>query len=514
MRVLLIYSNQSRELVPAPPVGVSYVASASEAAGHSTRLLDLAFSRDVAADITAAIRDFRPEVIGLSIRNIDNLVQQRFDSPQAALRAQIAVIRREARHADGSPVPLVLGGPAVSVLGERALEIFDADFAVIGEGEHSFPPLLAALEAGDAAALTEVDGLCWRRGGEVVLNPVRRLGSFAASGMERWVDWGGYQRRGGTWPIQTKRGCPMRCSYCAYPLIEGRRGRLREPAEVVDEIERVLRETGGTGRGRVRTFEFVDSTFNVPAAHAIAICEEIIRRRVGASFTAMGINPRDVPPELFPTMKRAGFNSVMITPETASAAMLENYVKGFTMAEVEQTLQYVREAKLKSMWFFMLGGPGETMDSCAETIAFARDRLRGRYFFSVFFTGIRVLPGTLLARQAVERGHLDPATDLSGGVFYLSPAIDEQAVIDRINAAIVRNPGIVHAAEGGAGVQQHLYRVLHALGVAPPYWRFLPEFLGFPPLHFLRSRNPETRAAQARAEPMADDGIAVAGDRG
>jgi hypothetical protein len=34
MRVLLVYSNQSRELVPAPPVGLSYVASATEAAGH------------------------------------------------------------------------------------------------------------------------------------------------------------------------------------------------------------------------------------------------------------------------------------------------------------------------------------------------------------------------------------------------------------------------------------------------------------------------------------------------
>ncbi|HEY5763024.1 MAG TPA: radical SAM protein [Rhodocyclaceae bacterium] len=495
MRVLLIYSNQSRELVPAPPVGVSYVASASEAAGHSTRLLDLAFSRDVAADIRTAIRALRPEVVGLSIRNIDNLVQQRFESPQAALLAQIAVIRREARRADGTPVPLVLGGPAVSVLGEAAITIFDADFAVIGEGETSFPQLLSALEAGDSAALAAVEGLCWRREGEVVVNPVGRLGQFAGSGMERWVDWDAYQRQGGTWPIQTKRGCPMRCSYCSYPLIEGRRGRLREPAEVVDEIERVLRETSCNGGVRPRTFEFVDSTFNVPASHAIAICEEIIRRRVGTSFTAMGINPRDVPPELFPIMKRAGFNSVMITPESASPAMLENYVKGFTMAEVEQTLQHVRAAKLKSMWFFMLGGPGETMETCEESIAFARDRLRSRYFFTVFFTGIRVLPGTLLARQAIERGHLDPAADLSGGVFYLSPAVDEQRVIDRINAAIVRNPAIVHAAEGGSRSQPPLYRALNALRVAPPYWRFLPEFLGFPPLHFLRSRNPSIRAA-------------------
>ncbi|MBK7474074.1 MAG: hypothetical protein IPI73_28855 [Betaproteobacteria bacterium] len=92
--------------------------------------------------------------------------------------------------------------------------------------------------------------------------------------------WGPYQAGGGTWPLQTKRGCSMRCSYCAYPLIEGRRGRQRAPGDVVDEIERVLHATGVQGCTRPRTFEFVDSTFNVPSEHAIAICEEIIRRGV------------------------------------------------------------------------------------------------------------------------------------------------------------------------------------------------------------------------------------------
>jgi radical SAM superfamily enzyme YgiQ (UPF0313 family) len=86
--------------------------------------------------------------------------------------------------------------------------------------------------------------------------------------------WRRYEREGGTWPIQSKRGCPLTCSYCVYPLIEGRRPRLREAREAVDEIEQMLADV------RPRAFEFVDSTFNVPARHAIELCEEIIRRRV------------------------------------------------------------------------------------------------------------------------------------------------------------------------------------------------------------------------------------------
>ncbi|MBK8741891.1 MAG: cobalamin-dependent protein [Betaproteobacteria bacterium] len=498
MRVLLVYSNQSRELVPAPPVGLSYVASATRAAGHEVRLLDLAFSREPQRELATAIAGHAPDVVGLSIRNIDNVVLQRFESPRAALLAQVRIIRECAVGKDAKPAPLVLGGPAVSILAERALEIFGADYAITGEGEQAFPALLSALESGQA--LEGIAGLCWRRNGVLTRNPTQLLPGFAHSGMEDWVAWGPYQAGGGTWPLQTKRGCSMRCSYCAYPLIEGRRGRQRAPGDVVDEIERVLHATGVQGFTRPRTFEFVDSTFNVPSAHAIAICEEIIRRGVSTNFTAMGLNPRDVPPELLPLMKRAGFNSVMITPEAGCAAMLENYRKGFTMADVETTLERVRASGLKSMWFFMLGAPGETMATCAESIGFARDRLAGRRFLSVFFTGIRVLPATELARQAVASGYLTADADLAEARFYVAPGIDEQQVIDLVDAAIARNPCIVHAAEGGStNTQETLYRALHALGVAPPYWRFLPEMLSFPPLHFLRRRNPAVKAGRVAA---------------
>jgi radical SAM superfamily enzyme YgiQ (UPF0313 family) len=490
MRILLIYSNQSRELVPAPPVGLSYVASATRAAGHEVKLLDLAFAEDLMEELTSGIKAFKPDVVGLSIRNIDNVIHQRFDSPLQSLLEQIAVIRAYARTPDGKPVPLVLGGPAISILAEKALAVFGADYAIVGEGEIAFPMLLEALEIG--APLTGVSGLCYSKAGQSVRNRTALMPAFAHSGMQQWVSWKHYQRGGGTWPIQTKRGCPMSCIYCAYPLVEGKRCRLRDPGEVVNEIEQVLRDVGP------RTFEFVDSTFNIPASHAIRICEEIIRRGVKASFTAMGINLRDVPADLFSLMKRAGFNSMMITAEAGCDSMLENLSKGYTMQEVNSCLDLAAASGLKSMWFFMLGGPGETMATCEETIRFAETRLTGRQFLSVFFTGIRLLPDTALARQAVEAGYIPPETDLSKGIFYLSPEIDEQRIIDRINQAIFRNPCIVHAAEGSTtGQQSLLYGGLHAMGVAPPYWRFLPEMLSFPPLRYLRGRNPSVRAVES-----------------
>lgn len=492
MRILLIYSNQSRELVPAPPVGLSYVASAARAAGHEVKLLDLAFADDLLGMLADAIAAFRPEVVGLSIRNIDNVIHQRFDSPLAALQQQVAVIRAKARAADGSPVPLVLGGPAISILAERSLDVFGADYAIVGEGESAFPALLEALSRNESPAA--IAGVCYRRDGAATRTPPSLLRSFTPSGMQGWISWRQYEKGGGTWPIQTKRGCPMKCVYCAYPLVEGRRYRQRDAREVVDEIEQVLRDVGP------RTFEFVDSTFNLPAAHGVAICEEILRRGVKANFTAMGVNPLDVPAELFPLMKRAGFNSMMITAEAGCDPMLANLRKGFTMQEVKSCLALVKKAGIKSMWFFMLGGPGETMATCEETIGFAQANLTGRQFATVFFTGIRILPDTALARHAVEAGYCRPDTDFSQGLFYLSPEIDEEKVLARIHQAIVANPSIVHAAEGGTSfAQQLVYRILNTLGVAPPYWRFLPEMLSFPPLRYLRSRYPSVTAGKATA---------------
>ncbi|MDP5240111.1 cobalamin-dependent protein [Uliginosibacterium sp. 31-16] len=488
MRILLIYSNQSREMEPAAPVGLSYVASATQAAGHEVKLLDLAFSLDLTGDLAAAIQAFKPEVVGLSIRNIDNVVSQRFVSPQDALREQVAVIRQHARKPDGTPVPLVLGGPAISILAERALSLFGADFANVGEGEVAFPALINAIERG--TPLSEVPGLCYWQDGVAQRNPTVLLPGFDHSGMQRFVNWKNYQKSGGTWPVQSKRGCGMKCTYCAYPLVEGSKLRLRPPGEVVDEIEQVLRDV------KPRTFEFVDSTFNTPASHAIEICEEIIRRKIKASFTVMGLNPRDVPPELFPTMKRAGFNSMLISPEAGCDTMLSNFRKGFTMEHVNTCVDRARASGMKSFWFFMLGGLGETMETAEETIRFAEERLTGRQFLSVFFTGIRLLPDTELARQAIAEGYISADTDLSSGVFYHSPLVSEQALIDRVTLAFSRNPCIVHAADGAISDRQRMfYAWLDKLGVASPYWRFLPDVLSFPPLHYLRNKYPSGMAA-------------------
>ncbi len=477
MRVLLVYFNRAYDLVAAPPIGLSYVASATRRAGHDVQVLDLLARARPLDALRETVRTFTPEVVGVSVRNIDNVVCQRPEWYLDELGRMLAVVRRE------SPATIVLGGPAASILGTAALTHLDADFVIVGEGENAFPRLLAALET--TGPLDGIEGLCYRAGDTVRSTPPARLPGFGASGMEEWIDWPAYESRGGTWAIQTKRGCPLTCSYCAYPAIEGHTSRVRPVEEVVDEMERVL------ARVRPRTFEFVDSTFNVPEGHARRLCSEIIRRGLKVNLTAMGVNPLGVSDTLFALMRRAGFNSMMITPEAASEVMLCNLSKGFTVEHVHRTARLARDSGIASAWFFMLGGPGETRETVEETVGFVERHLNWRGCVAIFMTGVRILPGTELARRAAAEGHPGGMRDLAEPTFYFSPQVDEAWILARISQAIGRCPSIVHAAQEGKSTYERLAdRVLNALGVAPPYWRFLPLLLRVPPVPALRRRYP------------------------
>ena len=477
LRVLFVNSNRCRALVAAPPIGLAYVATAAADAGHDVRVSDLLFATNPEKDLARALNDFHPDVVGLSVRNIDNVVHQRLESYVGGVESFISTIRAV------SSAKIVVGGPAISILGDRALEIFDADFGAVGEGESVMPSLLAALSAG--ASDVCIAGLHRRHDSGDVPTPPSRLPRFGASGLERWIDWPRYARRGATWPIQSKRGCPLGCSYCTYPAIEGGATRFRAPDEVADEIAHIARTIAP------KTFEFVDSTFTVPESHGMTLCEEIVRRDLRVTLSAMGGNPIGISARLLGMMKRAGFNSLMVSPESASETMLRSYRKGFGVDEVARAAETVRASGLASAWFFMLGGPGETAETVDETMRFIETHLRSRNCLVIVMTGVRILPGSELAREAFESGYLAPGTDLAQPVFYVAPGLGEAQVLERINKTITRNPNVVHSSEEGQSpIQRAIDRLLHAAGIAPPFWRFVPRYLRIPPLPYLRAHYP------------------------
>ena len=169
MRVLLINSNLKDDILAAAPIGLCYVASATEAAGHQTRLLDLCFQPQINELLQKEIEKFSPEVIGISLRNIDNVNMLYPVSYLPEVEKLIRAIR------ELSNAPLVLGGSGVSVMPEKVFSYLPVDYLIVSDGEESFVSLLQALQNGKAPL--DIPGVGMRHQGKFHLTPPR-FGSF------------------------------------------------------------------------------------------------------------------------------------------------------------------------------------------------------------------------------------------------------------------------------------------------------------------------------------------------
>lgn len=481
MNVLLINPNREHMPWPAVPVGLCTVASATERAGHDVEVLDLTFSADIAGDVARAVRRREPDVVGVTIRNIDNC---NFESPVFYLPDIRDQVIRTARRA-APRARVVIGGSAVNVSPKDVLEFLEPDEAIVGEGEEALPAFLSALS--QRQSVNAVQGVLARGGAGSGALPildtgrlgrgepptgralVRDLERGARSEAWRWVDLARYAKHGGPYSVQSRRGCALKCSYCVYNNIEGHAYRLRKPSEVVDEIAEA-HEHGATA------VDFVDSTFNLPISHARALCEELARRRLPVRLSTMGLNPAAVTDQLVSDMKRAGFTSVMCTPESASDATLKSLAKGFGRDKVVRAAQALRAGNLPTYWFFMIGAPGETIATVRETLAFCEEHVSPRDMV-LFSTGIRVYAGTPLEQTCKELGWFSDDDPLFEPSWYLSPLLDLDELYSLLTRAAERHPNWMTNAEtvisrrtaatikGGLGL----------LGMKGPFWQHLPK---------------------------------------
>ncbi|HHL40518.1 MAG TPA: radical SAM protein [Deltaproteobacteria bacterium] len=453
MQVLLISANRERSPYPVAPLGIAYVAASLIEAGHRVRVLDLCFEDDGPAAAAAAARSFGADLIGLSIRNVDNLTYPASVFYLPAAREVVARLK------EVSDAPVVVGGPGFSIFPREVLAYTGADYGIRGEGEGSLVRLVEALEGGG-----DVDGVpnLLRPGGGAKgtarfdedfgrLAPARSL-----------LDNGRYLEEGGMGSVQTKRGCPFSCTYCTYPMIEGRRLRLREPAEVAEEIEALA------GRHGVDYIFFVDDIFNSPEEHAHLICEEMIRRNIRVRWTCFA-TPRTMSAALLDVMKRAGCMAVEFGTDGGGDSTLAALDKGFTADDVARAQHLCDRAGLEAAHYLILGGPGETEQTLAGTFSFM-ERIRPRAVIAML--GVRVYPGTGLAGRALEEGVIGRGEPLLEPVFYFSPHLPARRLVEMVREYALSRPNWIvpglHIRTGAETVA-----MLRRLGRRGPLWDLL-----------------------------------------
>jgi len=400
VRVLLISANTETMNMPTLPLGLACVAAATRMAGHDVTFIDLMFKDDPRSVIRNSIADFRPEVIGVSVRNIDD---QNMERPQFFL-AGVRDILANCRSVSGAPI--VLGGAGYSIFPESARRYLGADMGIQGEGEAASPALVERIRNG--TQVSDVPGVC------LPGQPVSGR-SFAGSlddlplpEPRLWIPPAADSR--GFWvPVQSRRGCPLDCSFCSTPTIEGTCVRKRSPDRIVKWLAS-LRETG------YRNYQFVDNTFNLPPAYAKDLCRKIIQAGLDVNLWCI-IYPKWIDPELVELMWRAGCSRVSLGFESGSDRMLRSFNKRFGKEEATAVSRMFGGMGIERSGFLLLGGPGETKDTVEESLSFADSLNLHALKITV---GLRIYPHTRLERTAIAEGVIKPDEDLLSPRFYLT----------------------------------------------------------------------------------------------
>ena len=451
MRILLISVNRERMPFPVFPLGLAYIAKVLREEGHPMDVMDLCFSQNVSVDLKNTLRRFQPGLIGISLRNLDNLTYPTSVSYLKEVEEVIGICRQQ-----GSS-RLVIGGSGFSLAPQELLRHLDVDFGIVGEGEEVLVQFVRSLERGEPISPSPyflVKG-----------NPFPPLIEGARVFPVRSPDRSFFETRryleeGGMGNIQTKRGCPFSCIYCTYPLLEGKTVRLRKMEEVVDEIQRLVEE-------EVDYIYFVDDIFNYPPSFAEALCREMVRRKVDVKWSAF-VNPAFLNETLLQWMKEAGCDGIEFGTDSGSPRMIENYRKSFTREDILRSSRLCSTLQVNHCHYLLFGGPGEDEETIEESFQLM-DQLDPTAVIAML--GVRIYPGTELEKLSISQGVIRQNSPLMYPHFYISPNLGERLGEIVQEKALVRKRWIVPGLE--INITKNLIEQIRKFKIRGPLWELV-----------------------------------------
>ncbi|HOC90980.1 MAG TPA: radical SAM protein [bacterium] len=380
-----------------PNLGLAYLATALRRAGHEPFICNAArdsIKPEKVADI-ASENNF--DVVGITI------FTPFFNS--SAVYAQ--EIRRKYPRAR-----IVAGGPHAIFESEEILnKMPDVDYVVSGEGEETFPLLLAELEkkeTPDASSLSAIPNLCYRDGQGAALTKRKLIDDIRPLDLPAWdlhdpkkfslYPNGIFTKKNKVAPLITTRGCPYSCRFCAAGVAMGKKLRHRDPDSIVDEMTLLKKDHD------IHEIQIMDDNFAADAKFAMKVCETIIRRNTDVVWGCPpGIRIDCISDELISAMKRAGCYSTSLGIESGSQRVLNLMKKRINLNEVPEKIAILKKHGIRSTGLFILGYPGETVQEMRETINLSLKLDINRVNFFTFTP----FPGSEIYDELKVAGKLD-----------------------------------------------------------------------------------------------------------
>src|SRR5262245_47479678 len=392
-----------------PPVTAEDRYGPMAAAGNSLPPHAFLYLGAVARELGWEVSIVDGPALGLTLDGCDDAILARdpavvgFTTTTMSV-AKAATVARELRRRRADLV-LLVGGPHVTALPEATFERLPAfDLGCAGEGEAVLKAVLAALEAGDDPRGTP--GLVsFTDDGRVRFVPpspdevdLAALPPLAWDLLEdfpaRYHAAATYLNRTPFTDLIVSRGCRYRCTFCDNNTF-GRSIRALPVDTILENIDLLVRRHG------IRSLFFTDDSLMTLREPFAELCERLIAADYDLEWS-LNVRTSEVNPEILRLMRRAGCWQVSYGIESGSWEILRRIKKAATPRMHERALWQTQEAGIKSNAYIIIGFPGETRETLAETEAFLErvpiDTLRLTYF--------RPFPNTDITDDLAGHGEL------------------------------------------------------------------------------------------------------------
>jgi anaerobic magnesium-protoporphyrin IX monomethyl ester cyclase len=403
VKVLLIQSWLGGNEPLVYPIGLASLSAALK--GHDVAVFDTNTSTRPFEELQEAVRKHAPDVIGISLRNIDSTNKRTVVFYYQFLSRTIDAIK------SCSKAKIVIGGSGFSMFSrEIMLDEPRIDFGVSREGERAFPLLLANLASPELAP-----SVYYRKDGELKYTGVGpQVDMNDVSLPDRsFFPVGRYAATPEAVGVETKRGCALGCVYCIYGYLNGKTLRLREPSSIVDDVERLVNDHA------LNRFTFVDSVFNIPQTHAEAVCRELIRRGIKATWSAW-FNEKGLIREFIELARDAGCRNVILSPDGFSDSALKRLGKNISFNDIMASYELLKSINgFEVSYNFFKNPPGQTVRDFIALLQFsvkAKKEMGRRVHFE--FNSMRIEPNTKLFDIAKAEGMIAETENLLYPKYY------------------------------------------------------------------------------------------------
>lgn len=374
MRTLLINPPYPFQEFPIIPVGLLYLAGILEQRGYEVDVLDLLVSKYSKDKVKHKLEEYQPDIVG------STCVTMNYPGASEILKYCKLV---------NPDIIAVIGGPHVTFAPVETLnESPWIDIVVRGEGDYTLMDIVSGKKP------ENIQGIAYRSNGEIKLTPPRPLIEDLDSlptPARHLFPVSRYLALASHGSIIAGRGCPFNCIFCVGSKMGGRRARFRNPKLVVDEIEQCL-DLG------FKEINLEDDLFTLNHKHLHAFCDEIINRGLKFNWSIFA-RVDTVNPEVLQKLRKAGCNWLSYGVESGNQEILDTVKKRITLDMVRKSVKMAKDAGIDVLISFILGLPGETKETMAQTLDFARE-LGTHYGFHV----LAPFPGTEVRENADKYG--------------------------------------------------------------------------------------------------------------